>query len=46
MPDGNPITEAFYRSVGINCQTVEVDELLKAAGGIGCLTGVLEREIE
>ena len=46
MPAGNPITEAFYRSVGINCQTVEVDELLKAAGGIGCLTGVLEREIE
>jgi len=41
---GNPITQTFYQDAGIACQTVEVDELLKAAGGIGCLTGVLERE--
>jgi N-dimethylarginine dimethylaminohydrolase len=44
MAAGNPITQAFYREAGITCQTVEVGELLKAAGGIGCLTGVLERE--
>jgi arginine deiminase len=31
---------------GITCQTVQVDELLQAAGGIGCLTGILEREKE
>jgi N-dimethylarginine dimethylaminohydrolase len=46
MPAGNPVTEAFFGSVDITCQTAEVDELLKAAGGIGCLTGILERETE
>jgi len=44
MAAGNPVTQAFYEEAGITCQTVEVDELLKAAGGIGCLTGILERE--
>lgn len=44
MSAGNPITQAFYEEAGIACHTVEVDELLKAAGGIGCLTGILERE--
>lgn len=44
MAAGNPITQAFYEDSGIACQVVEVDELLKAAGGIGCLTGILERE--
>jgi arginine deiminase len=44
MSAGNPITQAFYEDAGITCHTVEVDELLKAAGGIGCLTGILERE--
>lgn len=43
MPSGNPITQAFYEELGITCVTVQVDELLKAAGGIGCLTGVLHR---
>jgi N-dimethylarginine dimethylaminohydrolase len=44
MAAGNPITQKFYEQAGIVCHTVEVDELLKAAGGIGCMTGVLERE--
>lgn len=44
MPGGNPITRAFYERAGIECQSVEVGELVKAAGGIGCLTGILERE--
>lgn len=44
MAAGNPITQALYEAAGITCQTIEVDELLKAAGGIGCLTGILERE--
>ena len=44
MAAGNPITQAFYEDAGIACQVVEVDEILKAAGGIGCATGILERE--
>ena len=45
MAAGNPSTQAFYQQAGIACRTVEVDELVKAAGGIGCLTGILEREM-
>jgi arginine deiminase len=44
MAAGNPITQAFYEAAGIACQMVEVDEIHKAAGGIGCATGILERE--
>ena len=43
MPASNPVTLSFYERLGIECRTVEVDELAKAAGGIGCLTGILER---
>jgi N-dimethylarginine dimethylaminohydrolase len=43
MAAGNPITQAFFGDAGIDCQTIDVDGLIKAAGGIGCLTGVLER---
>lgn len=46
MAAGNPITQAFYEDAGITCQVVEVDEIHKAAGGIGCATGILEREME
>lgn len=45
MPAGNPNTRAFYEDHGIACTTVAVDELIKAAGAIGCLTGVLRRDI-
>jgi len=45
MAAGNPITQSFYEDAGISYQTVEVSELLKAAGGIGCLTGIVEREL-
>jgi arginine deiminase len=45
MAAGNPITQAFYEEAGIDCQAVEMDEILKAAGGIGCATGILEREV-
>jgi arginine deiminase len=44
MPSGNPKTQSFYESMGIKCVTVKVSELHKAAGGIGCLTGILRRE--
>jgi arginine deiminase len=45
MAAGNPITQRFYEDAGISCQKVEVSELLNAAGGIGCLTGIVEREL-
>jgi len=44
MPEGNPVTQAFYEEIGVTCRTVEVGEIGKAAGSIGCLTGVVERE--
>lgn len=44
MPAGNSLTESFYQQAGISCHSVQVDELLKAAGGVGCLTGILHRE--
>jgi arginine deiminase len=44
MAAGNPVTQTFYEGLGVECVTVEASELGKAAGSIGCLTGVLERE--
>jgi len=44
MVAGNPITQAFLEKLGVTCHTVEADELRKAAGAIGCLTGIIERE--
>ena len=44
MASGNPATRRFYENLGIECSTVELDELHRAAGGAACLTGVLERE--
>jgi arginine deiminase len=45
MTSGNPVTQTFYEDAGITCHIVEMEELLKAAGGIGCLTGILERQL-
>lgn len=44
MAAGNPVSQAFYESLGIACVIVEVDELAKAAGAIGCMTGILWRD--
>lgn len=44
MPAHNPVCQAFFEGVGITCHTVDVKEIGKAAGSIGCLTGVLRRE--
>jgi arginine deiminase len=44
MPDGNPVSQRCYEALGVACATVAVDELAKAAGAIGCLTGVLQRD--
>ena len=43
MPAGKPITQKFYESYSVMCHVVETGELNKAAGGIGCLTGILRR---
>jgi N-dimethylarginine dimethylaminohydrolase len=45
MAEGNPVTQAFLEKASITCHTVAIDELAKGAGGIACLTGVLQREI-
>ncbi|MFZ5916843.1 MAG: dimethylarginine dimethylaminohydrolase family protein [Chloroflexota bacterium] len=39
-----PRTQAVYEAAGIECITVHIDELAKAAGGMGCLTGILKRD--
>jgi arginine deiminase len=44
MPAGNPQSQAYYESLGIKCHTVDVSELRKAAGAVGCLTGIVDRE--
>jgi N-dimethylarginine dimethylaminohydrolase len=45
MASGNPNTKKFLESHNVVCHTVDVGELHKAAGGIGCLIGILEREL-
>jgi arginine deiminase len=40
------VSQAAYEAEGIRCHTVPVDEITRAAGGIGCLTGVLRRATE
>jgi len=44
MPAGNNISEAYFHDLGIECLTVDVARISKAAGSIGCLTGILERD--
>ena len=39
-----PDTQAFYESLGVTYHTTNVDELRKAAGAIGCLSGIVERD--
>ncbi len=41
---GYDVIQAFYEGLGIDCVTVHARELIKAAGGFGCLTGVLHRD--
>jgi N-dimethylarginine dimethylaminohydrolase len=45
MAAGLPKFQSFFEDLGIDCVAVETDELSKAAGNIGCLTGVLSRAI-
>jgi N-dimethylarginine dimethylaminohydrolase len=43
MPAGCPQTRAHYESAGLTVLEAVVTEFRKAAGGIGCATGVLAR---
>jgi N-dimethylarginine dimethylaminohydrolase len=44
MPKGNPITRATLEGAGVECLEVEVDELMKGAGSVHCMTGVIHRD--
>ena len=44
MPAGCPTFHAWYEGLGIDVTHTPMDELRKAAGAVGCLTGVVARE--
>ena len=44
LPAKNPKSQAFYESLGVECISIPVDELRKANGAMGCMTGILCRE--
>lgn len=43
MPAGAPSVRRTLEDAGVTCEVAEVGEYLKAAGGLGCLTGILRR---
>ena len=44
MPSGNPITRATLERAFVECIEVEVAELMKGAGAVHCMTGVVKRD--
>ncbi|MDH3667119.1 MAG: arginine deiminase family protein [Paracoccaceae bacterium] len=44
MPAGNPLARGFYEGLGVEVAETPMAELRKAAGAVGCLTGVVARE--
>lgn len=44
MPTGAPIMRERYLQAGVECIEVDVSELIKAGGGIHCMTGFLRRD--
>ena len=44
MPAGGDSTRRRYEEAGVVCHTVDVSELIKAGGGIHCMTGFLKRD--
>lgn len=44
MPAGNPITRAALERAGVECLKVDVSELMKGAGAVHCMTGVVKRD--
>ncbi len=45
MPAGNDETRDWYQSLGIETIETPMFELRKAAGAVGCLTGIVERDM-
>lgn len=43
MPAGCPRTRALYEAEGLLCQELDISHLRRAAGGMGCLSGILRR---
>ena len=43
MPANCPATRARYEAAGVTVYPAEVGEYLAAAGGLGCLTGIVSR---
>ena len=43
MVTGVPRLQSHLESLGVECLTTPTDELGKAAGNVGCLTGVVSR---
>ena len=44
MPTGGDRLRAAYEAAGVTCHTIDIDELIKAGGGIHCMTGFLKRD--
>ena len=44
VPAGGTTMLARYAEAGVVCHVVEVGELIKAGGGIHCMTGFLKRD--
>jgi N-dimethylarginine dimethylaminohydrolase len=44
IPAGCAGVQELLEENGVACITVEIGELCKAAGGVGCMTGILKRE--
>jgi len=44
MVGGLPKVQAWFEDMGVECLTTPTAELTKAAGNVGCLTGILQRE--
>ncbi len=44
MPAGGERMQAAYEAAGVRCHTVEIGELIKAGGGVHCMTGFLKRD--
>ncbi len=44
MPAGNPNTRRALEDAGVTVLEAEVDELMKGAGSVHCMTGVIHRE--
>ncbi|NQW11738.1 MAG: amidinotransferase [Alphaproteobacteria bacterium] len=45
MLAGYESVQRVYEAAGIDCVTIDGSELVKAAGAIGCLTGVVRRDL-